>query len=378
MQYRSFGRLDWRVSALGFGCMRLPVIDGDSARIDEPEAARMLHYAIDQGVNYIDTAYPYHGGNSERVLGRVLKGGYREKVRLATKLPCWLVETAADFDRLFNEQLERLQTERVDFYLLHALSEKSWHKVRDLGVLEWLEKRLAEGRVGHVGFSFHDKYPVFQEIVDSFDRWTFCQIQYNYMDVEEQAGTKGLQYAAAKGLAVVVMEPLLGGWLVNPPEPVQALWESAPVKRTPADWALQWLWSQPEVSVVLSGMSTMQQVQENVASADASRVGLLTPAELDLIARVRAQYKALSPIPCTRCEYCQPCPNGIKIPRLFELYSNAIMFNQMERARQTYARVPAEEKADLCTQCRQCEEVCPQQIEVTAWLARVHDVLSAN
>lgn len=378
MQYRSFGHLDWKVSALGFGCMRLPVVDGDPARIDEPEATRMLHYAIDHGVNYVDTAYPYHGGNSERVLGRVLKGGYREKVRLATKLPCWLVETAADFDRLFNEQLERLQAERVDFYLLHSLSEKSWHKVRDLGVREWLEKRLAEGRVGHVGFSFHDKYPVFQEIIDSFDRWTFCQIQYNYMDVEEQAGTKGLQYAAAKGLAVVVMEPLLGGWLVNPPEPVQALWESAPVKRTPADWALQWLWSQPEVSVVLSGMSTMQQVQENVASAAASRVGLLAPAELDLIARVRAQYKALAPIPCTRCEYCQPCPNGIKIPRLFELYSNAIMFNQMERSRNMYARVPAEEKADACAQCRQCEDVCPQQIEICNWLARIHEVLSAS
>jgi len=378
MQYRNFGRLDWKVSALGFGCMRLPIIGGDAAHIDEPEATRMIHYAIDQGVNYVDTAYPYHGGNSERVLGRVLQGGYREKVRLATKLPCWLVETPADFDRLFNEQLEKLQTDHIDFYLLHSLSEKTWHKVRDLGALEWLEKRLADGRIGHAGFSFHDKYPVFQEIIDSFDRWAFCQIQYNYMDVEEQAGTRGLQYAASKGLAVVVMEPLLGGRLVNPPEQVRALWESAPVKRTPADWALQWLWNQPEVSVVLSGMSTMQQVVENVASAAASRIGALTPAELDLIARVRAQYQQLSPIPCTKCEYCQPCPNGVKIPHLFEMYNNAITFNQMEQARRQYANLPAEEKADVCTQCRQCEDLCPQQIEVSDWLVRVHEALSAS
>lgn len=377
MQYRDFGRLDWKVSALGFGCMRLPIINGEAANIDEPEATRMLHYAMDCGVNYIDTAYPYHGGNSERVVGRALKGGYRDRVRLATKLPCWMVETAADFDRLFREQLEKLQTERVDFYLLHSLSEKSWHKVRDLGVLEWLEKRLAEGRVGHVGFSFHDKYPIFQEIIDSFDRWSFCQIQYNYMDVEEQAGTRGLKYAASKGLAVVVMEPLLGGRLVDPPAPVRALWESAPVKRTPADWALQWLWSQPEVSVVLSGMSTMQQVEENVASAATSRVGALTMADLELIARVRAQYQQLSPIPCTKCEYCQPCPNGVRIPQLFEMYNNALSFNEMAQARRRYAKLPAEEKADVCTQCRQCEDVCPQHIEVSDWLIRVHQALSA-
>jgi len=378
MQYRNFGRLDWKVSALGFGCMRLPTVNGDPARIDEPEATRMLHYAIDHGVNYIDTAYPYHGGNSERLVGRALRGGYRDKVRLATKLPCWQVATAADFDRFFNEQLERLQTERIDFYLLHSLSERTWHKVRDLGVLEWLEKRLADGRVGHVGFSFHDKYPVFQEIIDSFDRWTFCQIQYNYLDVQGQAGTKGLKYAAAKGLAVVVMEPLLGGRLANPPAQVRALWESAAVQRTPADWALQWLWSQPEVSVVLSGMSTMKQVEENVASADASRVGLLTPEELELIARVRAQYQALSPIPCTKCEYCQPCPNGVKIPQLFEMYNSAIVSNQMDQARRQYARVPAEERADSCTQCRQCEDVCPQHIEVSDWLMRVHEALSGS
>ncbi|HOG48836.1 MAG TPA: aldo/keto reductase, partial [Anaerolineae bacterium] len=305
---------------------------------------------------------------------RALQGGYRDKVHLATKLPYWEVETAADFDRIFHEQLARLQSERLDFYLLHSLSEKPWHKLRDLGVLEWLERRLAEGRVGHVGFSFHDSFPVFQEIIDSFDRWTFCQIQYNYMDVEEQAGTKGLQYAAARGLAVVVMEPLLGGRLVKPPAAVQALWDGAPAQRTPADWALQWLWSQPEVSVVLSGMSAMLQVQENIASA--SNPHALTAAELDLIARVRAQYQALMPIHCTQCEYCQPCPNGLKIPRLFDLYNGGIMYNTLDEARRTYRRIPAEEQADACAQCRQCEDICPQHIEICAWLERVHEQLS--
>ena len=239
MNYRQFGRLDWKTSALGFGCMRLPN-EGEHENIDEAEATRMIRYAIDHGVNYIDTAYPYHGGNSEPFVGRVLQDGYREKVRLATKLPCWKIEEREDFDTYLNEQLERLQTEHIDFYLLHALREASWHKLHDLGVLAWAEGAEADGRIGHLGFSFHDEYDVFQEIVDAYD-WTFCQIQYNYMDLETQAGTRGLKYAASKGLAVVIMEPLLGGRLVDPPEPVQEIWSEADQSRSPADWALQWM-----------------------------------------------------------------------------------------------------------------------------------------
>jgi len=375
MRYRRFGKLEWEVSALGFGCMRFPRKGREASNIDEPEATRMLHYAIDHGVNYLDTAYPYHGGNSEPFVGRALKGGYREKVRLATKLPCWLVQTPKDFDKYLNEQLERLQTDHIDFYLLHGLDEKRWQAMHDLRVLPEAEKAIADGRIGYLGFSFHDRYDVFKEIVDAYDKWTFCQIQYNYVDVEEQAGTKGLKYAAAKGLAVVIMEPLLGGALANPPDKIQRLWDGGPSKRTPADWALQWLWNQPEVSVVLSGMSTMQQVEENVASAGASGISTLTEEGLELVRRVGEEYEGLYPIPCTKCGYCLPCPNGVDIPRLFELFNRGKAYNSVEQARFRYEQVPEEARANACQKCHECEDLCPQKILVSDWMVRVHEVL---
>ena len=375
MQYRKFGKLDWPVSALGFGCMRLPTKGKDHSNINKREATQMLHYAIDHGVNYIDTAYPYHGGNSERLLGRALQGGYREKVRLATKLPCWQVESPGDFDKYLNEQLERLQDDHIDFYLLHGLNRDRWPKMRDLGVLKWAEGAIADGRIAHIGFSFHDDYEVFQEIIDAYDRWTLCQIQYNYIDIENQAGTKGLKYAASKGLAVVIMEPILGGRLVDPPRPIQDLWDSAAQKRMPADRALQWVWNQPEVSVVLSGMSAMQHVQENVASAEASGIHTLAGEELALVARVRERYNELCPIPCTKCRYCMPCPNGVNIPRNLEIYNEGVMYDKPDSARQAYARLSEDERASVCTQCRECEALCPQSIPVSEWMPRVHQVL---
>jgi predicted aldo/keto reductase-like oxidoreductase len=336
----------------------------------------MLRYAIDHGLNYVDTAYPYHGGNSERFLGRALQDGYREKVRLATKLPTWLVKASEELDRYLNEQLERLQTTHIDFYLLHSLNQDSWHKVRDLGVLPWAEGAIADGRIRYLGFSFHDKYEAFQEIVDATDQWTFCQIQYNYMDVEKQAGTRGLQYAASRGLAVVVMEPLLGGKLVNPPQPIEELWNTATRKRAPAEWALQWLWNQPEVSVVLSGMSAMEQVQENVASADRAGVDPLTAQELALFNQVRDKYRALCPIPCTKCGYCMPCPNGVNIPRNFETYNEGAMYNKPAPARHAYTMwMPENERASKCIECRQCEELCPQSIPISEWMPIVQQVL---
>jgi predicted aldo/keto reductase-like oxidoreductase len=374
MQYRQFGKLDWKVSALGFGCMRLPTQGGDSKDIDEPEATRMLRHAIDQGLNYVDTAYPYHGGNSELFVGRALQDGYREQVKLATKLPCWKVKANEDFDRYLDEQLEKLQTDHIDFYLLHALNKDSWQKMRDLEVLKRAEGALADGRIRYLGFSFHDEYEVFEEIVDAYD-WTFCQIQYNYMDVENQAGTKGLKHAAAKGLAVVIMEPLLGGKLVNPPDPIQALWDGTPARRAPADWALQWLWNQLEVSVVLSGMSAMQHVEENLASAGVSGTGTLTSDELALFDQVRKKYDELCPIPCTKCGYCMPCPNGVDIPRNFAAYNEGVMYDKPDKAREGYKWIDEEKRASACIQCRECEEKCPQSILISEWMPIVHQVL---
>lgn len=372
MQYRPFGKLDFQVSALGFGAMRLPTKEN---AIDEAEATRMIYHAIDQGVNYVDTAYPYHGGQSEVLLGKILKGAYRDKIKLATKLPAWKIEAAADFDTYFNEQLQRLQTDRIDFYLLHSLGKHTWPKIRDFGVLEWAERQIAAGRIGHLGFSFHDKHEVFMEIVDAYD-WEFCQIQYNYMDTENQAGVKGLKHAAAKGTAVIVMEPILGGRLVDPPPSIQALWATAERQRTPAEWALQWLWNQPEVATVLSGMSTMAQVQENLASADRSGVHTLTAAEIALVDRVRQQYETLAVIPCTKCEYCLPCPSGVNIPRNFAVYNEGIIYEKPESARQGYNLwTPPDQRANNCTQCRVCEEKCPQSIPISQWMPIVHQVL---
>jgi len=376
MQYRQFGKLDWRPSALGFGAMRLPTTDPeDRTKIDEVLATRMIRYAIDHGVNYIDTAYPYHGGESERFLGRALRDGYRDKVHLATKLPMWAIETVADADRILDEQLEKLQTDHIDFYLFHGLRKPRWETILRLDLLHWAERAQAQGKVRYLGFSFHDTFDVFKEIIDAYDGWTFCQIQYNYMDIENQAGMRGLKYAASKGLAVVVMEPLLGGRLVNPPAPVQAVWDEAPVVRTPEEWALLWLWNQPEVSLVLSGMSAMAHVIENVAVAGWSGVGKLSSEELALVDRVRATYQALCPIPCTKCEYCLPCAVGLNIPRLFDILNHGAMFDRLDEARRQYQRLSAEEQAAACIQCRQCEAKCPQSIPISEWMMHVHEIL---
>jgi predicted aldo/keto reductase-like oxidoreductase len=384
MRYRRFGSLDFEVSALGFGCMRLPTLSDDTADIDEADAMRMVRYAIDQGVNYVDTAYPYHGGNSERFLGRALQDGYRERVKLATKLPCWLVNGPEDFDRLLDEQLERLQAEYVDFYLLHGLRTARWVKVRDFGVIDWAERAMANGRFQHLAFSFHGDTELLKEIVDYYDGWSMCQVQYNYMDIENQAGTEGVRYAASKGLAIVVMEGLLGGRLVDPPEQIQAIWDSAQKERTPADWALQWLWNQPEISTVLSGMSTMEQVEENLASADGSGLGTLTNQELDLFPRVRESYEALCPIPCTDCKYCMPCPNGVDIPGNFAVYNQGAMYDRPNDARGGYrfmqvqverGEIETNPQAVSCIQCRECEEKCPQSIAISEWMPIIHDVL---
>jgi hypothetical protein len=380
MQYRKSGNLEWKLSALGFGCMRLPTKDGQrlSPNIVEDEAIRMIRHAIDSGVNYVDTAYPYHSGQSEIVLGKALLNDYREKVNLATKLPVWMVESPDDFDRLLGEQLQKLQTNHIDFYLFHALNKSRWHDiVLKHKLLDKAAAAKADGRIRYIGFSFHDDYESFEEIVNGTDLWDFCQIQYNYMDTENQAGTRGLKLAASKGLAVVVMEPLLGGRLVDPPKDVREAMEAFHVKRTPAEWALQWLWDHPEVSVVLSGMSTMEQVEENLKFADASRIGVFGEAEHELIARIREMYRARTVIACTKCGYCMPCPNGVNIPANFDYFNHAHLFDDVTGARIKYQLMLTEQqRAGSCIECGTCVELCPQKIPISEWLQKVAALLS--
>jgi hypothetical protein len=383
MQYRNFGKLDFRVSALGFGAMRLPTkkIQGPGNRldnqIDEDEAIKMIRYAIDMGVNYVDTAYGYHGGQSEILVGKALKDGYRSKTKLATKSPVWLIHKPEDFDRLLDEQLGKLQTEYIDFYLLHAINDHSWkNTVLKHDVLARAEAAKKAGKIKHIGFSYHGDPDSFIEIVDGYDKWDFCQIQYNYMDIDNQAGTRGLKHAASKGLAVVIMEPLLGGRLANPPTDIRAIMDESGSGRSAAAWGLEWLWNQPEVSVVLSGMSTMEQIQENIASADRSGVGKLSESELDIIERVRKKYNERAAIPCTGCNYCMPCPNNVNIPRNFSIYNDAMIHDDLAGARVTYNNFfDKANHAGECVQCRVCEEKCPQSIPISEWLQKVEETL---
>jgi predicted aldo/keto reductase-like oxidoreductase len=380
MQYRDFGKYDWKVSALGFGCMRLPTAEGEriSPNISEDEAIRMIRHAIDNGVNYVDTAYPYHGGQSEIVVGKALAGNYREKVNLATKLPVWMVASPSDFDVLLGEQLQKLQTDFIDFYLLHSLSKDRWRNiVLKHNLLGKAAQAIADGRIRHLGFSVHDDYDGFEEIVNGTDLWDFCQIQYNYMDIENQAGTVGLKLAAAKGVAVVVMEPLLGGRLADPPKDIVAVMDAHPIHRSPADWALQWVWDQPEVSVVLSGMSTMEQVEQNLVSADASRIASFTEADQSLIAEARRLYTARTVVPCTRCGYCMPCPNGVDIPHNFDIFNYAHLFDDVSTARFKYSVfLSKDQRSGSCIECHECEEKCPQKIAITEWMPKVTALLA--
>lgn len=379
MQYRQFGRSEKKVSALGFGAMRLPVLCGDVARIDEAEATRLVRRAIDGGVNYVDTAYPYHGGSGEPFLGRALADGYRERVMLATKMPTWLIEAEGDFDRYLAEQMARLRVDHVDLYLLHALNEAVWAKLKGLNVREWGQRAVESGRIGGLGFSFHDAAPVFIDIVDEYDRWALAQVQYNYMDASSQATTAGVRHAAARGIPIVVMEPLRGGQLAaRPPAEVAEVWASAPVRRSLAEWALQWLWDQPEVSVVLSGMSTMEQVEENLASAARSRVGSLTAQEHALIERVRDAFMARRGVPCTGCGYCLPCPFGVRIPEVFMFYNEALVYDDLPRAKMSYRWVDEEHRASRCTRCGRCEPRCPQHIAIPDRLAEADALLSGG
>lgn len=362
--------------------MRLPVIDHDNSRIDEEKALEMVRYAIDHGVNYFDTAYPYHGfdfskgGASEPFLAKALRNGYREKVYIATKLPSWLVQSRADMDRFLDEQLERLETDVIDFYLLHGLDRINWKNLSENGVLDFLGSALKAGKIRFAGFSYHDELDLFKEIVDAYD-WSFCQIQYNYMDEEYQAGTEGLKYAASKGLAVVAMEPLRGGTLVNglPPGARKVLEEASP-GRSVVDWAFRWLWKNPEVTVVLSGMSDIKQLEENLEIAGRAGREKWKGEDEEVLKEAVRIIREKQKVDCTACNYCMPCPEGVNIPRNFALYNDFHML-QDPAAKLRYQRLLSDtSKASNCIQCGLCEPQCPQGIPIRAELEHVDEVLS--
>lgn len=383
MLYRKMPKNRDELSILGFGCMRLPA--KEDGNIDEERATRQVRYAIDQGVNYIDTAWPYHMGESEPFLGRALADGYREKVKLATKLPSWMVKSREDMDKFLNAQLEKLKTDHIDYYLIHNLSGETWDRIEALNVIDFFEKAKSDGRIVNAGFSFHGLANDFKRIVDAYP-WTFCQIQYNFMDEKHQAGTEGLKYAASKGLGVMIMEPLRGGNLARTvPLAIENIWSEADVERTPVEWALRWVWNHPEVTVVLSGMNEEVHIKENLKIASEAYPNSLTEAELQLVSKVEQKYRQIMKVGCTGCQYCMPCPSGVNIPECFSIYNHLSTFGNAEDANLLYIGLLSGAvsggkpgMASQCVQCGQCLEKCPQHIDIPTILESVAEELEGS
>lgn len=364
------GETGEKVSILGFGCMRLPT-DGKNGHIDRKRATPLLDFALDSGVNYLDTAYSYHGvdiregGDSEIFLGEYLNEHNRDEIYLSTKLPSWLIEKKEDMERLLNLQLERLQTDYIDFYLIHSVKERNWSQLEELGLLDFLDAAVADGRIRYTGFSTHDGTELFKDVVDSYN-WDMCLIQYNYLDENIQAGSEGLKYAARRNMGIAIMEPLKGGVLgkYTPPE-VNKIWENVPEKRTPAEWAFRYLWNHPEISTVLSGMNDMKHLVENLFTAEEGLPDSLSPEEIRIMDEVKEAYQNKIEVACTACGYCMPCPNGVNIPECFNYLNQASMLNDASNIHSQYHfMLNDEEKADNCLGCGVCEELCTQKLPI--------------
>ena len=377
MRYRTLGGTGIKVSALGFGCMRLPTL-GAADRIDEPAATRLLHDAIEKGVNYIDTAWFYHAatfgsgaaGQSEPFVGRALAGGWRDRVLLATKLPQQIVKTSGDMDLYLGRQLERLQTDHLDFYLVHGLNGEAWDRMRDLGVREFLEKARERGLIRFPAFSFHGKKEDFPRIIDEYDGWAFGQLQYNYIDTDYQAGLSGLRYAAAKGLGVVVMEPLKGGRLAgNLPPEMKAVFDDRPEGWSPAEWALRYVWNEPGVSLLLSGMNDTAQLEENLRVAEEAGPEKLLPEQRTVYEAARKALQARMKADCSACRYCQPCPQGVQIPELLAALNAASIWNTKDPLFTGFGRITG--KPEACSECGRCEDMCPQTLPIRKLLKDV-------
>lgn len=370
MQYRENPVNGDKLSLLGYGCMRFTK---KGPFINQEKAEKELLYAIEHGVNYFDTAYIYPG--SEAALGKFLAKGYREKVYIATKLPHYLYKSRKDMEKCFQEQLTRLQTDYIDYYLIHMLNDTdSWKRLKALGIEDWIAEKKAAGQIRNIGFSFHGGTHTFIDLLDSYP-WEFCQIQYNYMDEYSQAGVKGLKYAASKNIPVIIMEPLRGGRLVNNlPREAEKLWQKATPKRSPAEWALRWLWNQPEVSVVLSGMNSMEQLKENIRIASEVTAGELTEQDLSLFKKVKAEMDKAIKVGCTGCGYCMPCPAGVDIPVCFRTYNTRYSdswFNGMREYVMCTTLKGTPTNASKCIKCGKCEQHCPQGIPIRQELENV-------
>lgn len=370
MDIRKFPGTDLTVSALGMGCMRLPVFDAENNPVNHEEAVKLIRKAIDGGITYIDTAYGYHGGDSEVTVGEALRDGYREKVVLTSKLPLWLVEKYEDMEKLLDTQLQRMGVEYLDFYLAHAVSKDRFEKVVSLGLFDFFDKMLEKGKIRNVGFSFHDNFEVFKTVVDSYP-WKLAQVQMNILDEFNQATMKGIEYAAEKGIGVVIMEPLRGGALANNiPEEVIKLYDSFPEKRSCVEWAFRYLYDRKEIITILSGMSNEKQLNDNLRIFENSKAETMSEEEKKLLTDVRLAYEARVRIGCTGCEYCQPCPQEIKIPRLFGRYDNCAVFGGFEKLYERYNEDPAYQK---CVSCGACEAACPQNIKIRDWLKQIDE-----
>ncbi len=368
MQYRIFGKTGEKVSQLGFGAMRMPTVEKDGKKvIDEEKAIALIRQAIDCGVNYIDTAFFYHDGESEGLVGKALKDGYREKTFVATKLPMGDVKCPEDFERLLSIQLQRLDMPYVDFYLFHALNRDHWEKVKQFGLIEKMKKAKEEGKIRHMGFSFHDDLEIFQKIVEEYDGCEFCQIQFNYLDTDYQAGLEGLRLAEEKGLGLVVMEPLLGGGLVTPDESVK---KCLPEKMNTVEAALSYIWNFKGVSLLLSGMGTKEQLEENIGYADKYTAECLSEKELEAFSEAKKAYAALGLIPCTKCNYCDICPEKIAIPEIFAAFN---LSANADRRKVKEVMPDIEDRVRKCADCGACEKRCPQNIEIRKMFKHIKD-----
>lgn len=367
MKYVEFGKTGLKVSRFGLGCMRYPE--------SEAEAIEMVRYALDHGVNYVDTAYVYK--NSEEILGRALKDGYREKTYIATKSPIWQITKHEDFEKFLDEELLRLGTDHIDIYLLHNLGLDNWKKVKRYDGFTFLDKMIKKGKIGHKAFSFHGTSTLFKEVIDAFD-WEMAQIQLNILDEFQQAGIDGLKYAEEKGIPVVVMEPLRGGHIIkNCPQEAMDLVENYPEKRSLTEWAFRWLYNMPETTVILSGTNTLDQLKENLEIFDHAVPNVMSSKDLDLIKKIREAFEMKNNINCTGCRYCMPCPNGVDIPQVFQLYnSTSVMEGHfVDRLVYQVTVAPSGQGGDQCIECGICMEHCPQGIEIPENLKKAHETL---